>query len=310
MVNNMKKLLAFFITIGVLFIVYVYKDQLFEYVILNYIYKEEFTANNSNEYKLNYNYSFIHQTDNYKPQSKEDILNIIYSGLNNGWDEFSYFCTLEYENCIEDSKNITSDAITVSYMNNFIHPYNSFSNIKISINNLGKVTIKVNKLYTEEEIKILNSKIDEIYNSIITKDMNENDKIKAIHDYIINNTVYDSEKADNLNNINYVAKYKSQTAYGPLIEGFGICGGYSDAMALFLNKMNIPNYKISSDNHVWNLVYLNNTWLHLDLTWDDPVVNTKENLLLHNFFLITSDELSSKNTGQHNYNLIVFPEAK
>lgn len=306
----MKKLLTFLITIGILFMVYTYKDQLFEYVVLNCIYKEEFTAGNSNEYKLNYNNSFVRQTDNYKPQNKQDILNIIYSGLNNGWDEFSYFCTMEYEDCINDSKDITNNAITVSYMNNFIHPYNSFSNIKISINNLGKVTIKVNKLYTQEDIEALNLKVNEIYDAIITSDMNDTEKIKAIHDYIINTTVYDSEKADNLNNENYVAKYKSQTAYGPLLQGFGICGGYSDAMALFLDKMGIPNYKISSDNHVWNLVYLDNEWLHLDLTWDDPVVNTKENLLLHNFFLITSDELAKKNTGQHNYDKNVFVEAK
>lgn len=306
----MKKLLIFVITLGILFIVYTYKDQLFEYVVLNCIYKEEFTAGNANEYKLNYNNSFVKQTDNYKPQNKQDILNIIYSGLNNGWDEFSYFCTMEYEDCINDSKDITNNPITVSYMNNFIHPYNSFSNIKISINNLGKVTIKVNKLYDDNDILEINQKVNEIYNNIITSNMSDREKIKVIHDYIINTTVYDSEKADNLNNENYIAKYKSQTAYGPLMEGYGICGGYSDAMALFLNKMKIPNYKISSDNHVWNLVYLDNNWLHLDLTWDDPVVNTKENLLLHNFFLITSDELAKKNTGQHNYDKNVFVEAK
>ena len=79
-------------------------------------------------------------------------------------------------------------------------------------------------------------------------------------------------------------------------------------MAIFLNKMNIPNYRISSVNHVWNLVYLDGKWLHLDLTWDDPVVNTKENLLLHNFFLINSDELKKKNTGQHDYDANIFLE--
>ena len=306
----MKKLLAFFITIGVLLIIYVYRDQLFEYVVLNYIYKSEFVTDNYNEYKLDYNYDFVKQTDNYKPENKQDILNIIYSGLNNGWSEFSYFCTIDYENCIEDSKQITNDATTVSYINNFIHPYNSFSNIKISINNLGKVTIKVNRLYSDEEIKELNLKIDEIYNSLITENMSDVDKIRTIHDYIINNAIYDNEKADNLNNNEYISKYRSQTAYGPLLQGYGICGGYSDAMAIFLNKMHILNYKISSDNHVWNLVYLNGEWLHLDLTWDDPVVNTKENMLLHNFFLVTSSELANKNTGQHNYNINVFSEAK
>ena len=57
MVNDMKKLLIFIITAIILFIIYTYKDQLFEYIVLNYIYKEEFTAGNTNEYKLDYNNS-------------------------------------------------------------------------------------------------------------------------------------------------------------------------------------------------------------------------------------------------------------
>ena len=44
--------------------------------------------------------------------------------------------------------------------------------------------------------------------------------------------------------------YASDIAYGPLFEGYGICGGYTDAMELFLEKMGIESYKISSDQHV------------------------------------------------------------
>lgn len=67
-----------------------------------------------------------------------------------------------------------------------------------------------------------------------------------------------------------------------------------DSMAVFLGKMGIKNIKISNISHVWNLVYLNGAWFHLDLTWDDPVVNTNENLLLHNYFLITNTDLQRK----------------
>ncbi len=306
----MRKLLVFLILLMVALIGYNYRNEIFEYIVLNYIYKAEFISDSYNEYKLDYNYEFIQQTDSYKPKNKQDILNIIYSGLNNGWEEFSFFCSTEYENCMEDAKFITSDAVTVSYINNFVHPYNSFSNIKTSINNLGKVTINVSRLYDDDEIQILNNKVDEIYNQVTNDNMNDMEKIRAIHDYIINNSVYDSERADNLNNDAYIPKYRSQKAYGPLIEGYGICGGYSDAMALFLDKMGIQNFKISSENHIWNFVYLNGSWYHLDLTWDDPVVNTKENMLLHNFFLITSSELAEKNTGQHDYDLNIFVEAK
>ena len=39
-------------------------------------------------------------------------------------------------------------------------------------------------------------------------------------------------------------KYKSEIAYGPLFEGYAVCGGYTDLMELFLEKMNIKSYKI------------------------------------------------------------------
>ena len=68
--------------------------------------------------------------------------------------------------------------------------------------------------------------------------MDTKEKIKAIHDYIINTTVYDKKSADKilkgetvLNNVH--------KANGPLFDGMAICGGYSDAMALFLEKLNI-----------------------------------------------------------------------
>jgi len=81
-------------------------------------------------------------------------------------------------------------------------------------------------------------------------------------------------------------------------------------MFLFLERMNLKQYRVSGVRHIWNAVEIDGVWYHLDLTWDDPVVNTKENLLLHNFFLITSKELDEKNTGQHNYDVNIFKEAK
>ena len=80
-------------------------------------------------------------------------------------------------------------------------------------------------------------------------------------------------------------------------------------MAIFLTKIGIPNMKIANDEHVWNLVYLDNSWLHLDLTWDDPVVDTGQNLLLHNFFLITTKDLQQKDNVYHNFDPEIYVEA-
>ena len=93
------------------------------------------------------------------------------------------------------------------------------------------------------------------------------------------------------------------------------CNGYTDLMAIFLTKFNIKNYKIattkesissSSNGHIWNAVYLNNQWLHLDLTWDDPVSDDGKDYLYHKYFLIDTTTLNKIDSGkveieEHNF---------
>ena len=143
-----------------------------------------------------------------------------------------------------------------------------------------------------------------VFHIEVTKELSTKDKIKAIHDYIINHTEYDTLKTKNIND----TTYHSNTAYGVLIEGYGICSGYSDAMKLFLDKLNIINYKISNDQHIWNLVYLDGTCLHLDLTWDDPV--SDKNITRDNYFLISTKTLKELNDDVHYYDANIFKEAK
>ena len=93
-----------------------------------------------------------------------------------------------------------------------------------------------------------------------------------------------------------------------MIEGYGLCGGYTDAMALFLDYYNIPNFKVITENHVWNVVKINDKWYHLDLTWDDPVASSGKDVLEHTFFLITTKKLEGIEKQQHIYDKAVFKE--
>ena len=133
--------------------------------------------------------------------------------------------------------------------------------------------------------------------------MSVREKIKVIHDYIINSTDYDELKTDNIEDTTYF----SQNAYGVLIEHYGICSGYSDAMAIFLNKLNVINYKISNEEHIWNLAFVDGKWLHLDLTWDDPIA--QNNVNRDNYFLITTNELKALDDDSHSFNKHIFQEA-
>lgn len=298
---------VFFIV--VIAITLLYHNDIATYVIDNFIYHKTIITYDSNDYKRDYNFNYVQMTNNFYPKNENDIYNIFYTILNNGWEEFSFFCDSSYETCINDINKITSNNNVLSSINNFVHPYNSFSQIYIETNNFGKITVEVSYMYSKDEIEIINEKVDNIIKEKINNKMGTPEKIRAIHDYIISTTTYDSKLAETIKNNTtefHNNEHRSHIAYGPLIEGYGICGGYSDAMAIFLNRLDIENYKISNISHVWNYVNVDGKWYHLDLTWDDPVLTNDEEVLLHNFFLITSDELEEINTGEHYYEKKVY----
>ena len=211
--------------------------------------------------------------------------------------------------------NITNDQEILTHLNNFVNPYNSFSNIKTIISESGEINLNVNYLYTQDKINEIEKKVNEIIKNNITNEMDDYEKIKVIHDYLINNSKYDVKR-----NNEKTSKYDSYTAYGPLIEGYATCNGYTDAMAIFLNRLGYKNFKIATtpDNenltgHIWNAVYINNRWLHLDVTWDDPVSENGQDYLLHKYFLITDEELKKADEGkvvvtEHNYLKNIYSE--
>ena len=90
----MRKTLLGLFFIAILVITIVYQKEIVNYIMVNYIYQKEIVIENANEYKRNYNYNFVQQTDNFYPKNKQDILNIFYSVLNNGWDTFTFIVML------------------------------------------------------------------------------------------------------------------------------------------------------------------------------------------------------------------------
>lgn len=311
----MRKLIKIIMSLVLVFVLgftFTYQKEIINHIMVNYVYKKDIVVYDINKYKRNADYNYVQQTENFYPKNKQDIINIFYTILNNGWDKFTFYCDEEYETCLDDVQMIFNDQYIFSNVNNFVHPYNSYNRLSINYNTIGKISIQIEKLYNINDIVAINKKVDEIYNLVVKEDMTPRKKILAIHDYIINNTRYDTERADFIqkNITDYPFKFESHKAYGTLIQNMAICSGYSDAMAIFLDKMGILNYKISSKDHVWNFVYLDDKWYHLDLTWDDPIVNTNEPILLHNYFLITTAELEKELNEQHIYSKDVYTEAK
>ena len=245
-----------------------------------------------NEYTTNNNYFFIQKTKDFIPYSKQDIMNIFYSFLDNGYTTFTFYCPSEYTECTSDITNLVNNQNMITDIGNFVHPFNNFSDVYLTTSTSGEINLKIKRTYSDEQIIAIEKKTDEILSQIITDDMDISDKILKVHDYIIDNTSYDIDGSD------------GENAYNLLYEGKSKCAGYADALAIFLSKLGVKNYKIGSEKHVWNAVYLDDKWQQIDVTWDDPVVQNGasiSNTIRHKFYLIDTKTLLSYDTTEHNF---------
>lgn len=161
----------------------------------------------------------------------------------------------------------------------------------------NKVTLTFN-YYESKEIlhnreKEVQGKISEIINKVTNSDMKDYEKEKAIHDYIANNSKYDSRLfSGNM-------PVESYNAYGILINGVGVCQGYAQAMDRLLKASGIESIMVTGEandgkgwiSHAWNIVKIGGEYYHLDLTWDDPLTEDNTNTVRYSYFNITDEKI-------------------
>jgi len=232
--------------------------------------------------------------------NKEELINLYYTVINKGYENYTYYCN--YENCFDDINSLSEDNERIAYINQLVNIYNNYNTIETIYSSDNKVDLTINKKYSSDDIKKINDKIDEIINEYkINEYPSITDKIKIFHDYLADTNTYDHDMAEKKE-----SKYKSDSAIGTLFEGKSICSGYTDTMAIFLDKIGLENIKVSTIDHVWNAVKIDDNWYHLDLTWDDPVTTNNDNIILYDYFLKTSSELADLDNKQHNFNKEIY----
>ena len=303
--KNGKLILAVGIIAIVIVSVCAFNKELIVHKYYEYTLDRKYSSQSVNEYYLEDNFNYVNNYVGMGIHNRQELIDFIYYALNSGVSSTERFIDIDYLEYNSDINYLTLNdgeefKKTISLLNNFVHPFNSSNNIKFSYGGIYKIGITVNKAYSDNDIKDINSVVDRVIKEKINNSMPTLEKIKVVHDYIIDNTEYDKLKYENKND----STYKSNTAYGVLIEGYGTCNGYADAMAIFLNKLNIINYKISNDEHIWNVVYVDGKWKHLDLTWDDPISDT--NINRDTYFLISTEDLEKLNDGTHNFDSSIY----
>lgn len=144
----------------------------------------------------------------------------------------------------------------------------------------------IEPIYREikDEIK---EKVEEKVKEIVReaeKYKTDREKVKYIHDIIINNCEYSTD-----------GEY-TRAADGVLLYGKAQCIGYSKAFMWLCQESGIPCICVSNEVHQWNMVYIEGKWYHVDVTYDDPIYRYP--IKSYKYFLVDNiDEDNVTNKG-------------
>ena len=153
---------------------------------------------------------------------------------------------------------------------------------------------------SDEDVKMRRMLTQQVIDDIcaqVTPSWTDFQKYKLVHDAVVNGCVY------------YEADSDCYTAYGCLVSGNAVCEGYSKALMLLCDRVDIPclpvigqgmNEDGSAQGHIWNKVMLNGQWYAADITWDDPVFESAENYLRYDYFSVTDEEMYRNHSEDEN----------
>ncbi|KEK24179.1 transglutaminase domain-containing protein [Bacillus gaemokensis] len=161
----------------------------------------------------------------------------------------------------------------------------------------GKYSFTLNITYREskQQTQYVKAQAKTIVNSIVKAGMDEHEKVKAIHDYVVKHVSYDTS-------------YKAYTAYEALANRSAVCQGYTLLTYQLLKEAGIQSHIVTGKGngqaHAWNLVKIENKWYHLDTTFDDPVPD-KAGRVTYSYYNMSDEQLGK----DHEWDRSKYPKA-
>ncbi|MBD2847840.1 transglutaminase [Paenibacillus sp. IB182496] len=126
----------------------------------------------------------------------------------------------------------------------------------------SRIELSIAYRESPRQTAVVDRRVEQVLHELLRPDMNDHQKVKAIHDWIVRHVAYDES----------LSRY---TAYEALTEGRAVCQGYALLAQRMLEAAGVESRivegTVNTGDHAWNLVNVNGAWYHLDVTWDDPV---------------------------------------
>lgn len=187
--------------------------------------------------------------------------------LESGWGELASEITIY-------SYGISYDDITREYVDSIVDAPEYF-NVRVNWSCLIDdddlvVAVKPRYLTTDStEYKSMKSTYEAAVSEALAKvpeHVTDLSKVKILHDWLCDKAAYNNAAVSNSS-----AYPKSFTSYGCIAEGVGVCQSYSLALSDLLERAGVENTSllVTTKNHAWNMVNVDDQWYHVDATWDD-----------------------------------------
>ncbi len=215
-----------------------------------------------------------------------DLYNVIYSGLSSVSGEIDL-------KPLNLSTSMASDVRDTYFSILYESPELFYVEYQYQIQMVNNTIIKVIPSYKMTGNALANARkeynqfVDDIVKSV-PSGLSDIEKALYVHDYLAANYEYDMDLEIN-------------DAYSYFKEGKGVCQSYTLAYMAVLKKLGVEVSYAESDlmNHIWNLVKIDGKWYHVDVTWDDPIMD-KPGRVKHDNFLRSDDGI--KETDHHSWN--------
>ena len=148
----------------------------------------------------------------------------------------------------------------------------------------------------EQEV-LVNKKVKEVLDELNVYKKSDYEKVKAVHDYIVQN-------------INYDYNLRNYTAYNAIIDKNVVCQGFASLTYKMLKELDVDVRIISgisnNQNHGWNIVKINDKWYNIDNTWDEG--ETIDNEVSYKYFLKSPNEFDESHKRDDKFTTYNFNE--
>lgn len=162
----------------------------------------------------------------------------------------------------------------------------------------GHVAICPQYFFDKAKVKEYNRKIEETVNALaaqieLTKG-NDYEKAQKVHDWLCMNVEYDMLGADMNEPVRVIT---SHNIIGVFAHHRAQCEGIAKAVKVLLNAVDVrcivatgvAHSERENGPHAWNIVNLDNTPYHMDVTWDIGAMGGAKKTISYDYFNITDE---------------------